>query len=291
MQPFAVNPDVGLWERNAVLNGRNTHYVTGENEGTLSIKTVLNGVGHWVTPTSRYRVEPGSYLVLTSGQRYGVEIRSSEPVETFCAFFRPGFMERVLEGLDSTWDELLEGENPVTEMGFYERLSPSDDLVGDHMLGLRNVVKGGQQSELEAEEAMIRLAESLLREHLCARRQRDRLDLAKPSTREEIYRRLNLARDYILGHLDSSLDLETIAQNACLSPFHFHRLFKASFGVTPHEFLVEQRLSKARRLLARSSQSITEIGWAVGYETPAAFSKFFSKSTGTSPTAYRQRSI
>jgi AraC family transcriptional regulator len=289
MPSFAVNPDVGLWERNAVLNGRNSHYVTGDVEGTLSIKTVLNGEGSWTTPNGRYRLDPGSYLVLNRGQSYGVDIRSRETVETFCAFFKPGFIERACSGISSDWDGLLEAEHPTAEIEFYERLNPANDLVGQHMLGLRKVVRGGPQSELEAEEAMMRLAESLLREHVSARRQRDRLDLAKPSTREEIYRRLGSARDYIMAHLDSSLDLETISQTASLSPFHFHRLFKASFGVTPHDFLVEQRVAKAQRLLSKSSQSVTEIGWAVGFETPAAFSKFFSRSTGSSPSAYRQR--
>jgi transcriptional regulator GlxA family with amidase domain len=94
----------------------------------------------------------------------------------------------------------------------------------------------------------------------------------------------------MLAHLHESIDLESIAEAACLSPFHFHRLFKAAFGMTPHEFLVARRFEKSRRLLTKSSLSMTEIAWAVGFESQASFSKFFTKSAGLSPKAFRKAS-
>src|SRR5262249_17364379 len=120
--------------------------------------------------------------------------------------------------------------------------------------------------------------------------ERERIDLAKASTREEIFRRLNVARDFMIAHLSESADLEEIAASACLSPFHFHRLFKSAFGMTPHEFIAERRAEKAKRLLRTSPLSMTEIAWNVGFETQAAFSKFFSRHVGVAPTEFRVQS-
>lgn len=288
MGSFAVNPDIGLWERNAVLNGRNTYYVTGQVEGTLSIKTVLNGEGTWATPDGRYRLDPGSYLVLNRGQTYGVDIRSPETVETFCAFFRPGFVEAIAEGLGQDWAGLLEEGSASPEACFYERINPADDLVAQEMSHLRKLVRRGPDSEIEAEETMIRLAIALLKSQRETRQQRDGLELARASTREEIYRRLNVARDFMIAHLDQATDLDQIASAANLSPFHFHRLFKNAFGMTPHDFIVERRVERSKRLLASSSTPMAEIAWAVGFESPAAFSKFFSRWQGVSPSAFRK---
>lgn len=288
MGSFAVNPDIGLWDRNAVLNGQNTYYVTGQVEGTLSIKTVLNGEGTWATPNGRYRLDPGSYLVLNRGQTYGVDIRSAETVETFCAFFRPGFVEAVAEGLCRDWAGLLEEEDASPEAGFYERINPAGDLVSAEMSRLRKLVRRGADTEMEAEETMIRLAVALLKTQRETRQQRDALDLARASTREEIYRRLNVARDFMIAHLDQATDLDQIAAAANLSPFHFHRLFKNAFGMTPHEFIVERRIERSKRLLSTSAAPMAEIAWAVGFESPAAFSKFFSRSQRISPSSFRK---
>jgi AraC family transcriptional regulator len=285
---FAVNPDVGLWQINAVLNGQNSYYVTDEVEGTLSIKSIVSGEGSWVTPSARYRLDPSSYLVLNHGQRYRVDIQSNELVETFCIFFKPGFVDRVRHGAKQSWDGLLQMENDKgSGSEFYERLNPADDLVSPQLSALRNIVRCGQASELEPNEAMMRIAQALLRSQTNATIQRESLDATKESTREEIYRRLCIARDFMIANVDKRADLNAIASAACLSPFHFHRLFKSGFGKTPHEFLCEIRLAKAKLLLKSTGLTMTEIAWRIGFESQAAFTKFFSKCAGIPPTAFR----
>jgi AraC family transcriptional regulator len=285
---FAVNPDVGLWERNAVLNGRNSFYVTPDHVGTLSIKTVLNGEGSWITPAGRYRLTPGSFLVLNEGQQYSVDIRARETVETFCVFFKPGFMEGVSEGLSRDWDGMLETDISPRSAGFYERLNPADDFVSPHLERLRRMVRGGQGSEIHADEILMQIAEGLLNNQGLAAKQRESLDLAKGATREEIYRRLNIARDFMIASLDKPADLKSIAETAALSPFHFHRLFKRAYRETPHEFLTKMRLAKARHLLKTTDLPMHEIAWAIGFESAAAFTKLFTRATGSSPTSFRR---
>src|ERR1044072_9858584 len=90
MSGLLFNPPAAtLFRNNAIVSGRNRSYVTGPLEGSLAIKTVLNGSGTWWTPDGRYDVSPDSCLVLNHGQTYGVEIEAATPAHTFCVFFAP----------------------------------------------------------------------------------------------------------------------------------------------------------------------------------------------------------
>ena len=288
MSGFAVNPDIGLWQKNAVLNGRNSYYVTDEVEGTLSVKTMLSGRGNWITPNGRHSLEEGSYLILNRGQRYSVNIRTRELSETFCAFFRPGYVESVADAARREPAGLLEFSHKTTETSFYERVNPADEFVWPALSRLRAAVRRGLESELESDDLMIGLALGLLKANQAARTEALQLDISSESTREEIFRRLNMARDFMFANLSASLDLATISSAASLSPFHFHRLFKRAYKETPHEFLTRLRLAKAKRLLASSDKPLTEVAWYVGFEGPASLSKVFKRTTGVTPLQFRK---
>lgn len=103
----------------------------------------------------------------------------------------------------------------------------------------------------------------------------------------DLQRRLGDARDLLAERFDQPIRLEDAAREACLSPFHFHRLFVRAYGRTPHEFLTERRIEQAKRLLAEGSLSVTEICYALGYESPGTFSARFHRMVGCTPTDYR----
>ncbi|MBI4460935.1 MAG: helix-turn-helix transcriptional regulator [Acidobacteria bacterium] len=93
--------------------------------------------------------------------------------------------------------------------------------------------------------------------------------------------------DYIEAHLHENLHLEEIADVLQMSPYHFGRLFKQSTGLTPHQYLVRQRIMKAKELLAEDGSSIAEIGRLLGFASHAHFTTVFRKLTGITPREYR----
>lgn len=101
------------------------------------------------------------------------------------------------------------------------------------------------------------------------------------------YRRLCRARDFAAAQFTSQITVEAMAREACLSPGHFHRLFVATFGETPHRFLSSLRLARARALLARDAVAVTDVCLEVGFSSLGSFSTWFSSHTGQSPSAYR----
>lgn len=102
------------------------------------------------------------------------------------------------------------------------------------------------------------------------------------------YRRLCRARDYAAAHFAQPLTLDAMAREANLSPFHFHRLFAAAFGETPHGFLSALRISRAKRLLAAGEVSVTEACLEAGYSSLGTFSSRFRAFTGYSPREYQR---
>ena len=90
-------------------------------------------------------------------------------------------------------------------------------------------------------------------------------------------------------HLPELLTLEDLASIACLSPFHFNRIFRRLIGIPPGEFLSALRFQMARRLLLTTSLSVTDICFEVGYTSIGSFTSRFTRFVGLSPRLLRQR--
>ena len=93
--------------------------------------------------------------------------------------------------------------------------------------------------------------------------------------------------DYVEAHLGENMLLSQLAELARLSPFHFARAFKQSFGLPPLRYVAGRRIERAKELLAADT-SITQVGLAVGFGETSSFTSAFRKHTGVTPTAYRR---
>jgi AraC-like DNA-binding protein len=99
--------------------------------------------------------------------------------------------------------------------------------------------------------------------------------------------RLSEARELLARRCAEQVLLDEAAQVACLSKFHFQRLFREAFGETPGQFQINQRLAKARTLLAVTDLSISEICLEIGYSSLGSFSAQFRRLAGCTPTEFR----
>lgn len=106
----------------------------------------------------------------------------------------------------------------------------------------------------------------------------------------DLYRvRMQRVLDYVERHLDDELDLGTLSRVAAFSKFHFHRQFKAFYGVSVHRYVQLARLQRASRQLAGpAGPSITEIALDAGYEAPDAFARVFRQRFKQSPSDFRK---
>ncbi len=107
------------------------------------------------------------------------------------------------------------------------------------------------------------------------------------TTHQEYFKAVNRAVDFINEHLNSPINLNDLADVACLSGFHFHRIFKSFLGESPGEYIQRLRLEKAIFRLQTTRLTLTEIAEQTGYQSPHALSKAFKKRFGVSPSVYR----
>lgn len=157
-----------------------------------------------------------------------------------------------------------------------------DDLAIAGVVGAlrRNVALGAP--DLYAETAMRWLARHLLFAH------GSHTTSAEGVERRIVERRLARVLEYMSAHYAEPLSLHRLASEACVSDFHFARLFRDAVGLAPHEHLVALRMAAAQRLLLESDMSVGEIAAACGFSGPSYFGTAFRKKYQQSPTEYRR---
>jgi AraC-like DNA-binding protein len=100
-------------------------------------------------------------------------------------------------------------------------------------------------------------------------------------------RHLLRAKDLVDARYREPLDVAALARAARLSPAHFSREFRRTFGETPHQYLLTRRLERAAALLRNTDWSVAEICLSVGLASVGSFTTSFRRAYGMSPTAYR----
>jgi AraC-like DNA-binding protein len=112
--------------------------------------------------------------------------------------------------------------------------------------------------------------------------------LPRPSRSGLTARQLRIAKQALYENLDGSTPLRSVAQECGLSPSHFARAFAISVGQPPHQWLLEQRVDRARQLLGDSTLPLSEIAIRCGFADQSHFTRVFSAKTGLAPGRWRR---
>jgi AraC family transcriptional regulator len=274
-----------------VLQARSAeHYWKGA--GLLSIKSFEGGGAFYRTAEGRFLVDAERFLIVNHDQEYEVEIDADAPVASFCVFFASDLAQQVQRSLTAAPEALLDdplaaGVGWAAGAPFFERTYPHDDVLSPLLTRFRQQYPQRQHEPGWVEEQYHLLMHGMLSVQQAAYQEVDTLPSVRSATREELYRRLYIARDYIAAAYDQPITLQSIADAAVLSPNHLLRSFKALFGQTPYQVLVDERLRHARLLLASTERPVTQICLDVGYESLGSFSALFAQRFGLSPQAFR----
>lgn len=281
------------WSNIAAL----THGVNAPNRitrGTLSIKCAFGGEETYLVGERKHRVADDRLLVLNCGEEYASQTESEQGAESFCLFFHPKFVDGVLRAQVMPEDHLL--DTPFDEfkqpIQFVDQMYSGQSNLFARILRLRNRLRVRSKAPVSAEflhEQFHLLLGELLATHREVAGKIKRLDRVRKVTRVELYRRLEQGREFIEGNFQRPILLADIAAAAWLSPYYLLRLFRQLYGVTPHQYLTWRRVEHASFLLETTSESITSICFATGFDSPTSFSLLFRRHKGMSPRAYRSQ--
>jgi AraC-like DNA-binding protein len=280
-----INPPAApMGQEHVILWGRGRReYYVADFPGPLSVKSVVRGEAEWRTSEGRFLVDRESILILNRGQRYSITVEPGRgDVETFCVFFRDGFVERAWQPIEHALEHRSTGGE-----GFFERLHPKQGVVSELLSRTHAGMRGGAEAGW-IEDRVFDLAGALSGLHGSVESERRQVPALKRSTREEIYRRLHRGRQAIESRTDAPIRLGEAAREACLSEFHFQRLFKQVFRESPHEYSLRLRLQRAARLLTETRLPVTDICLETGFRSPASFSLLFRKRFGAAPREIRK---
>ncbi len=97
-------------------------------------------------------------------------------------------------------------------------------------------------------------------------------------------------KNFIQKHYSEDIVLKDIANHVFLSPSYFHKIFTMAMNKSPHEYLVERRISAAKKLLKTTDMTMLEISEKCGFSTQSYFNQIFKSKVGVTPTQYRQPS-
>jgi AraC family transcriptional regulator len=268
-----------------ILNTQAKETYRDNIKGPLSLFANLSGESNVHVEGRRAIIKEDFFFLSNQDQCYTLEIDQQKPTETFNIHFGEHFAEKVFESLRHSPEYLLENnfEKLHQPISFHNRLQQHDDITRQLLLK----IKHQDEDSLLLEETLYTLLTHLLQNENDVKERISKLPSMKSSTREELIHRLFIAKDYIYSFYDQSLSLEEIANASCLSKFHFLRLFKIAFQKTPHQFINEVRIQKAKILLRETQLEVHDIARQTGFMNSSSFSRMFYNNVGAYPTQFK----
>lgn len=223
--------------------------------------------GRWQTA----RAYPGDITIVP--KQAPSEWKLEKPVEALQIYIQPAILAQIME-------QVVDAEPSRLEI--IDRLAVRDPLIQQIGVALlAELETNAPLGRLYAESLIHTLAMHLVRYH-------STLWLPSMSASGGLpFQKLRRVLDYINDHLDRDISLADLATSIDLSSYHFTRLFKQSIGMAPHQYLIEQRIDAAKRLLATTQSSIADIAYQVGFSSQSHLTTLFRRRVGMTPAAYR----
>ena len=284
------------WTSNHYINSRQPHETDGlfyaqglfryrKLQSPLSIKFCLKGNLNYISGNQRFSIPAGGFYLANKGAE--LECLPNEPgYQALILFFTEELMHDVHRCIHLEERRLLDAPDSDTEpVHFLEHTYHSPTPLAARLQAVAARMKAeGESGYTLAPDIFYELAEQLLSFQKETAARIESIGAQTPAVRRELYRRVLLAREFLYHHWDTSFSLQEAAREACLSPYHFHRTFKAAFGCSPMRWFRLRKLEKARELLQDGQLSVSEVAYRCGYLDLATFSKAFKREWGVSPS-------
>ena len=276
-------------DNNIVIHASSSCVSYPEHWGCLSIKCAFHGNEYYQSGDRFYAVNDTNYLIMNEGSFYSSYIFSKSAVESFTVNFSEEFETNAIQGLINTHEDLLSFTHPAGQkIEFTEKLYRHNELISPVLFQLFSLSSQLHCNKILMGELYYTLIEKLLLNQKNVNREVQQIKAIKASTRNELYKRLYYAKDFIDSCYMTDLCLEKIAEISHLNTAYFLRSFKYFFKVTPYQYIIHRRLDEAKKLLENSKATVTEVCFSVGYYDLTSFIKLFRNKFGLSPKKYQR---
>ena len=230
---------------------------------------VVDGKGEFNIQGQRFPVKPNDFVIINPQVEHTELSTPDEPLE---------YIVLGINGLS------FSNLTPVSEGGHPFSFFNLRDEQKDILRYLNAMVQEATSQSMSYELVCHNLLEILLIKIL--RHQHFDLEVGKQS---KATKDISFIKHYLETYYHESIQLEDLASMTHLSRFYISHSFKKEIGMSPMEYLIAIRIKESKILLRTTNYSISQVADIVGFTTPTYFSKQFRKSTGISPTDYREQ--
>jgi AraC-like DNA-binding protein len=272
----------------AVIEWNGRRQGVAPHEAPFSVHCSFAGRELYRTRDGLYAVEPGRVLVISAGQTVATHVWGREPAAGVSVLFPATLVEEVQRARTRSDAALLDDPGPpFAARGLAERTYPVDARLAGCLAAVR--ARAARQEAAALEETLHGLLEAVLGMDVEHARQAARVPAVRASTRAELHRRLQRARDYLEATFDRPVTLGELGRVAAMSPHRLLRLFHATFGLTPQRYVQRRRMEEAARLLRATDEPVGEVAHRVGFESFGSFSAAFRRHFGVTARELRSR--
>ncbi len=275
-----------------LMRGSLRDVTLSNHRSRLSVRWIVGGRYTYEAEGERFALEPGKFLILNDGQIYNSVTARGIVADAFTVSFDYSVFKDVYTALSQKEDWLLDNPFGTSQNSEIVFLVNAYRIEGEFQTLLKQFSRfsQGNMSLTALDESFYLLMRQLLTSQKKVLREVSHIPSAKKSTREELYRRISRAREFLRANADDELRIETVAAEANLSPFHFLRTYKKAFGVSPHQEILDIRLEKARNLMSLDKFSLGRIAMESGFGDLSSFSKAFRQRFGIVPSQFEKPS-
>lgn len=251
---------------------------------TIAFTAMLRGKKHMKldNKTNYFDYYPGESVLVSPGETMIIDFPEADETPSQCISLslNPEFIENSLNHLNYHLPKVDETSQWNIELDEYF-LFNNQSLASATNNIMRIAMDDNSQKDIMADFA---LKELLIRLMQTQARSMVEKNIAKNKSR------ISFAVDYIRKNLHQKLSIESIAKMAYVSKSNFFRMFKDELGTSPNEFILHERISRAKELL-KSRNSIKETAFQTGFSDTNYFTRVFKQLVGVTPKSYQDKSI
>ena len=198
----------------------------------FSIRALKKGYQYYQIKNRVHVLHRENFLIVNEGEFFENYIEPYGKAEGTIIAFNTKFLQQYLFELNHSNLQLLDrpnGKTPNT-LYFYENTYLRNPALNTLFKEITDSIRLGIKAPIFYQQRFVKLLDAIVASQNSLLYQIETIQAAKKSTKEELYHRLSDAKDFMDAHLSEKITLQKIAQNACLSPFHFLRTFNALFS-------------------------------------------------------------
>lgn len=239
----------------------------------------MDGFEHYRINNNRFKLEANTYLAVNAGDELDIHVKSSNATNGVCIYPPYDLLQDVYNSQTQSEKSLLDLNTPQTKLNFTpKRYHLKETSVGAFLKNHIPYITSRSPffTRNDFDNFYINLAECLVNDQIAVDAQLTKLRSTKKQTKEELYRRISLAQEFIHDNFIAKFEIAELAELACMSKYHFLRCFRDLYSCTPYQYVLKLKLEKAQSLFAKG-YSYAQIADQVGFSDPRNLRKALNR--------------